>query len=217
MKRSLIFSLLFHIVFIFLVFSQSFFIFLNNKISVQNNLPNLNFNWVNLELSNNYKNQSGSLRRLRDSPSAISSNASSNATNHSSIVSNRIQSSSLNGSLNDSSNDSLSGSQSDSPNELNNITNRYLSELKLWIEKNKIYPRDAKILRQQGSVEVSFKIDKNGKFFDVKLTKSCEYEKINEAAIDLIKKIDHFKPLDKELFNDLKFIEVNLPIKYELD
>lgn len=96
----------------------------------------------------------------------------------------------------------------------NIIKNDYLSKLRTTIEKNKIYPKRAKRLKQQGKVIVSFEITKNGRIKKVALKNACPYKRLNSAAIKLLVQIAKFEPIPQELEKDTWAIEV--PINYSI-
>jgi len=96
----------------------------------------------------------------------------------------------------------------------NNIKNDYLSKLRTTIENNKIYPKRAKRLKQQGKVIVSFEITKSGHIKKVMLKNACPYKRLNNAALDLLIQIAKFEPIPKELEKNTWAIEV--PINYSI-
>ena len=94
------------------------------------------------------------------------------------------------------------------------IENEYLQKLKAHIEKYKFYPKRAKRLRQQGSVKVSFVLNKNGQINSVKIIKKCPFKRLNKATIELFDKMTHFQPIPKEL-NKTSW-ELKVPITYNI-
>lgn len=94
------------------------------------------------------------------------------------------------------------------------IKNEYLTKIKSHIEKYKKYPRRAKLLKQQGEVIVSFKIEKNGSIRDINIKSRCPFKKLNTAAINILKEIAKFDPIPNELNKSSWAIEV--PISYEI-
>jgi protein TonB len=94
------------------------------------------------------------------------------------------------------------------------IKNDYLLKLRKKIERNKIYPKRAKRLKQEGKVVVSFEIAKNGKIKSVSLKDGCSYRRLNNAAIKLLEKIAMFDPIPNELGKNKWAIEI--PINYSI-
>lgn len=94
------------------------------------------------------------------------------------------------------------------------IRNEYLLKLRKRIEQNKVYPKRAKRLRQEGKVLVSFLIQKNGKIQNISLKGKSSYKRLDKAALELLKKIARFDPIPKELGKDSWAIEV--PINYSI-
>lgn len=60
----------------------------------------------------------------------------------------------------------------------NIIKNEYLSKLRAEIEKNKIYPKRAKRLKQQGKVVVTFLLLKNGQIKNINLKNGSSFRRI---------------------------------------
>lgn len=89
----------------------------------------------------------------------------------------------------------------------------YAQQLKLYIEQNKFYPRSARKLKQAGLVRLQVEIDKDGNFSNIQIIEASHHEKLNQAALSLIKKLGHFKPLPKEFSNETDF---TIPIAYQL-
>lgn len=96
----------------------------------------------------------------------------------------------------------------------NMIKNEYLLKLRTKIERNKIYPKRAKRLKQEGKVIVSFEIAKNGEIRSVSLKSGCSYKRLNDAAVKLLEKIAMFEPIPHELEKSSWAIEV--PINYSI-
>ncbi len=89
----------------------------------------------------------------------------------------------------------------------------YAQQLKLYIEQNKFYPRSARKLKQAGLVRLQVEIDKDGNFHNIQIIEASNHENLNQAALSLIKKLGHFKPLPKEFTKDADF---TIPIAYQL-
>lgn len=96
----------------------------------------------------------------------------------------------------------------------NMIKNDYLLKLRKKIEKNKIYPKRAKRLNQEGKVVVAFEIAKNGKIRSISLRNGCSYKRLNNAAIKLLEQIAMFDPIPNELNKNKWAIEI--PINYSI-
>ncbi|WP_024954709.1 energy transducer TonB [Sulfurospirillum arcachonense] len=96
----------------------------------------------------------------------------------------------------------------------NMIENEYLLRLRHLIEKNKIYPKRAKRLKQQGEVVVSFEILKDGSIKRVNIKNRSSFKRLNMAAVKLLKKINKFDSIPNELEKNRWAIEI--PIKYSI-
>lgn len=94
------------------------------------------------------------------------------------------------------------------------IKNHYLAKVRSTIEHRKKYPRSAKRLRQQGVVSIRFTIYKDGHIGAIALMKKSSYTKLNQAAINILKRIGAFAPIPKELAKST--LSLTVPIRYKI-
>lgn len=95
------------------------------------------------------------------------------------------------------------------------VRERYLYELKTFFDQRKTYPTSARTLGQTGQVEISFQIKKDGSVVDVAIAKPTTYERLNQAALALVKDAKSFKPIPTEL--GVESWKLTVPIRYELN
>lgn len=100
------------------------------------------------------------------------------------------------------------------PSELKALEDEYLSKLRYLIEKNKIYPRSAKRLNQMGKVNVNFVISKNGEIRDIRIVKNSSFQRLNDAALEILAKINKFEPIPEKL--NKNSWEITVPIIYQI-
>ena len=100
------------------------------------------------------------------------------------------------------------------PSQIQALENEYLSKLRYIIEKNKIYPQSAKRLNQMGKVHVNFIISKDGQIIDVKIVKDSNYQRLNDAALEILAKINKFEPIPEKL--NKNSWEITVPIVYQI-
>ena len=100
------------------------------------------------------------------------------------------------------------------PSQIEALENENLSKLRYLIEKNKIYPQSAKRLNQMGKVHVCFVISKDGQIKDVKVVKDSNYKRLNEAALEILAKINRFEPIPEKL--NKNSWEITVPIVYQI-
>ena len=100
------------------------------------------------------------------------------------------------------------------PSQREALEDEYLSKLRYLIEKNKIYPQSAKRLNQMGKVHVCFVISKDGQIKDVKVVKDSNYKRLNEAALEILAKINRFEPIPEKL--NKNSWEITVPIVYQI-
>ncbi|OUR82362.1 hypothetical protein A9Q75_06525 [Colwellia psychrerythraea] len=65
----------------------------------------------------------------------------------------------------------------------------YMAQVRDYIAKQKQYPKEAKIRRQQGNVTISFIIDADGRVSAPKIVKSCKSRYINKSVKILLSKL----------------------------
>ena len=94
------------------------------------------------------------------------------------------------------------------------LENEYLSKLRRLIEENKTYPRAAKRLNQMGKVHISFVISKDGQVRNAKIVRDSSYERLNDAALEILSKIEKFEPIPEKL--NKNSWEITVPIIYEI-
>ena len=100
------------------------------------------------------------------------------------------------------------------PSQIEALEDEYLSKLRYLIEKNKIYPQSAKRLNQMGKVHVCFVISKDGQIKDVKVVKDSNYKRLNDAALEILAKINRFEPIPEKL--NKNSWEITVPIVYQI-
>ena len=100
------------------------------------------------------------------------------------------------------------------PSQIEALENEYLSKLRYLIEKNKIYPRSAKRLNQTGKVHISFIISKDGQIKNAKIIQDSKFKRLDEAAIEILSKINKFEPIPEKL--NKNSWEITVPIIYEI-
>jgi periplasmic protein TonB len=100
------------------------------------------------------------------------------------------------------------------PSELKELENEYLSKLRYLIEKNKIYPKSAKRLNQMGKVLITFQISKNGQIKNIRIVKDSSFQRLNDAAIEILTKLNTFEPIPEKL--NKNSWEITVPIVYQI-
>lgn len=88
----------------------------------------------------------------------------------------------------------------------------YKAELRARIEEHKSYPSVSRRMGQTGTVVVAFTLLADGKITNIRLDTPLEFEKLNLAALEAVKKVDRFKPIPKEL-GETK-MDIKVPVKF---
>ncbi len=99
--------------------------------------------------------------------------------------------------------------------QIENIEAEYLSKIRNIIEKNKTYPKIAKRLNQTGKVYISFTISKNGEIKNYRIHKSSNFERLDDASLEILSKIKNFDSIPSEL--NKESWEITVPIVYKIN
>ncbi len=71
----------------------------------------------------------------------------------------------------------------------------YYTELGAWLQANKKYPKLARRLGQEcDNIVVEFVLYPDGRLDNVVVKEKCQYDVLNQAAVDMIKASSPFKP-----------------------
>jgi periplasmic protein TonB len=93
-------------------------------------------------------------------------------------------------------------------------SSRYEYELRMLLDRQKVYPQVARKLRQEGRVLVRFKLKKDGTVVSAEIVERARHDVLNQAAHSLIEKINGLKPFPDEIKKTAwDFI---VPIEYRL-
>lgn len=91
----------------------------------------------------------------------------------------------------------------------------YNTELGAWLNANKKYPKLARRLGQEcENIIVEFNVYPDGRLDDIVVKEKCQYEVLNQAAIDMVKASSPFKPFPANFPN--KPMQRVQPIAYKL-
>ncbi len=91
----------------------------------------------------------------------------------------------------------------------------FRSELWVAIESVKEYPATARARHQTGKVKVGFTLRKNGLIDDVHLSEKSDYEILNSAAIDTLRRLGRFRAIPDDVsMVDLSF---TVPLNFTLN
>ena len=91
---------------------------------------------------------------------------------------------------------------------------RYLAALRERIKHKKRYPRVSRRRGEEGKVIVSFVIRKNGKLTDLRITRSSGIPRLDNAALEIFRRINSFPPIPASLGR--KRWALSVPISYHL-
>jgi len=88
---------------------------------------------------------------------------------------------------------------------------------KIWqrVAKAKYYPRMARKRGFEGKPIVAFTLESNGELVDLKLIEASNYDLLNKAALETIRRGIPYPPIPEPLGKNS--ISINLPISYVLE
>ncbi len=94
------------------------------------------------------------------------------------------------------------------------LRSMFLGELRARIEENKTYPMMSRRLGQTGIVEVAFTLTSDGHIINARIVSPSRFDRLNESALDAVKKIAKFKPIPSELKEEK--MDVTVPVKFAI-
>ncbi|MGD8926988.1 MAG: energy transducer TonB [Thioalkalispiraceae bacterium] len=83
--------------------------------------------------------------------------------------------------------------------EYQRLKQQYIKKLLKRIHRNKSYPRNARLNREEGRVLISFIIEKSGEISGLKLIRSSGYANLDKAAIRTLERVSPAQPLPDAL------------------
>lgn len=92
------------------------------------------------------------------------------------------------------------------------IISIYKAELRARIDQNKYYPSLSRRLGQTGTVIVAFTLLHDGNIINVRIDRPSRYERLNDSALNAVKKVERFKPIPKELGEGK--MDIKVPVKF---
>ncbi|MBD3806617.1 energy transducer TonB [Sulfuricurvum sp.] len=90
----------------------------------------------------------------------------------------------------------------------------YIAHIRQLIDERKVYPKNAKRLKQMGTVIVRFKVVDDGTITNVSVIDSSGFELLDQSAKELLYNIGRFRAIPEELGSEP--IDLTLPIEYML-
>lgn len=88
----------------------------------------------------------------------------------------------------------------------------FKAELRALIDRNKYYPPTSRRLGHAGTVVVAFTLLPDGHIIDVRLDTPSRYDRLNESALEAVKKVQKFKPIPKEFADGA--MDIKVPVKF---
>mgnify|MGYP006430015137 FL=1 len=101
-----------------------------------------------------------------------------------------------------------------SSEELNELWNGYTTKVRQMIARAKIYPSGARDKGQQGKIDLSFKLGKNGGVLKLLVEHSSGYSMLDDAARDAVENAGPFPPIPEKL--NKQYVLLKLPVSFVL-
>ena len=101
-----------------------------------------------------------------------------------------------------------------SDEELNDLWNGYTTTVRKMIARAKIYPTGAREKGQQGKIDLSFKLGKNGGVLKLLVEHSSGHAMLDEAARDAVNNAGPFPPIPEKL--NKQYVLLKLPVSFIL-
>jgi protein TonB len=90
----------------------------------------------------------------------------------------------------------------------------YFAELRVWLEQHKQYPYMAQRMRQEGTVQLRFVMDREGHVLSYNIDKSSGYSTLDGEVEELIQRAEPLPPLPDEMTQAR--IELVVPVSFYL-
>lgn len=88
----------------------------------------------------------------------------------------------------------------------------YKAELRQKIDQNKFYPVLSRRMGQTGVVVVAFTLLEDGQIINIRVENPSNFEKLNEAGLAAVKKVNRFRPIPSEL--GITRMDLKVPVKF---
>ncbi len=100
------------------------------------------------------------------------------------------------------------------PGLIVSVEQAYKTALQAEIARHRSYPRIARRLRQEGTVEVGFVVLADGRLTEIELVDSSGYELLDHAALQAVRGVRQFRPIPSELAR--KRWNLSVPLNFRL-
>jgi len=97
---------------------------------------------------------------------------------------------------------------------ISNAVPTWKTQIVALLERNKRYPPAAQSRREQGTAQVFFRLDRQGRVIDSRLVRSSGASALDEEALALLRRAQPFPPPPRELPGQR--IDLNVPIRFNL-
>jgi periplasmic protein TonB len=92
---------------------------------------------------------------------------------------------------------------------------RWMAQISAALERNKRYPRQSEARREQGTAQVRFTLDRQGRVIESRLVQSSGAPALDDEALALLHRAQPFAPWPREEFAGER-VELTVPIRFHL-
>lgn len=105
--------------------------------------------------------------------------------------------------------------QGSGPGTGGSLLGEYLREVRQLLEKHKDYPKQARLLHQEGVAVLQFTITRTGQVEAVQLSRSSGHDLLDRAATETLKRVGRFPPFPKELGRERLTVEIPMAFRLQ--
>ncbi|MFN3524413.1 MAG: energy transducer TonB, partial [Phenylobacterium sp.] len=91
----------------------------------------------------------------------------------------------------------------------------YAARLRVWLEAHKVYPRRARLRREEGVVEVRFIVDRQGRLLDGGILRSSGHASLDAEALAMLARSEPFPAAPRHMAGER--FEVSAPVAFSLE
>jgi protein TonB len=95
-----------------------------------------------------------------------------------------------------------------------NAVPTWQTEILALLERNKRYPQAAQSRHQQGTAQIFFSLDRQGRVIDTRVVRSSGASALDEEALALLRRAQPFPPPPRELPGE--HVDLTVPIRFNL-
>jgi TonB family C-terminal domain len=108
------------------------------------------------------------------------------------------------------------GNVRDVPSSPEAIRARYEQKISGWLQRHKVYPKEAKELKQEGKPVLRVRLDRGGQVTFFAIEKSTGFQILDRAALDMVNRANPF-PAPPPDYPGNGVLEFLIPVQFKLN